>query len=67
MSVTFRAVEGYPNNTYITFVPDTSILDYYIHLEERNQKRSASKEYGEFMKKSIKTNVIRMDHLFHEF
>lgn len=67
MSVTFRAVEGYPTNTYITFSPDTSIVDYYIHRAERNQKRSASKEYGEFMKKSIKTNVIRMDHLFYEF
>ena len=67
MSVTFRAVEGYPNNTYITFMQDTSIVDYYIHREERNQKRSASKEYGEFMKKRIKTNVIRMDHLFYEF
>jgi isocitrate dehydrogenase kinase/phosphatase len=67
MSVTYKAVEGYPNNTYITFMPDTSIVDYYIHRAERGQKRSASKEYGEFMKKSIKTNVIRMDHLFHEF
>ena len=67
MSVTYKAVEGYPNNTYITFLPDTSIVDYYIHLAERNQKRSASKEHGEFMKKRIKTNVIRMDHLFHEF
>ena len=67
MSVTYKAVEGYPNNTYITFMPDTSIVDFYIHREERNQKRSASKEHGEFMKKRIKTNVIRMDHLFHEF
>jgi hypothetical protein len=67
LSVTYKAVDGNPVNTYMTFLPDNSIVDFYTHNVDRNQKRSNSKEFSEFWESRIKSSIIRTDHLFLEF
>ena len=63
LSVTWRAVDGYPTNTYLTILPDNSILDFYTHYADRQQKRNNSKEFNDSMKTGVKSNIIRIDHL----
>jgi hypothetical protein len=63
LSVTFRAVDGYPSNTYMTILPDNNILDFYTHYADRQQKRNNSKEFNDSMKTGVKSNITRIDHL----
>ncbi len=63
LSTTFRAVDGYPTNTYMTILPDNSILDFYTHYADRQQKRNNSKEFNDSMKTGVKSNITRIDHL----
>ncbi len=63
LSTTFRAVDGYPSNTYMTILPDNNILDFYTHYADRQQKRNNSKEFNDSMKTGVKYNTIRLDHL----
>jgi hypothetical protein len=63
LSVTFRAVDGYPTNTYMTILPDNSILDFYTHYADRQEKRNNSKEFNDSMKTGVKSNITRIDHL----
>ena len=63
LSVTWRAVDGYPTNTYMTILPDNSILDFYTHYADRQEKRKNSKEFNDSMKTGVKSNIIRLDHL----
>ena len=63
LSVTWRAVDGYPTNTYMTILPDNSILDFYTHYADRQQKRNNSKEFNDSMKTGVKSNLIKIDHL----
>jgi hypothetical protein len=63
LSVTFRAVDGYPSNTYMTILPDNNILDFYTHYADRQEKRKNSKEFNDSMKTGVKSNIIRIDHL----
>ncbi|MEY3126972.1 MAG: hypothetical protein RL273_1143 [Bacteroidota bacterium] len=63
LSVTWKAVEGYTSNTYLTIFPNTSIVDHYIDRAERIK----NKEFAEFLKNNLKTNVIKIDHLYTEF
>ena len=64
LSVTWRAVDGYPTNTYLTILPDNSILDFYTHYADRQQKRNNSKEYNDSSKTGVKSNITRIDHLW---
>jgi hypothetical protein len=63
LSTTFRAVDGYPSNTYMTILPDNSILDFYTKYADRQEKRKNSKEFNDSMKTGVKYNTIRLDHL----
>ena len=63
LSVTWRAVDGYPTNTYMTILPDNSILDFYTHYADRQKIRNNSKEFNDSMKKGVKSNLIKIDHL----
>jgi len=63
LSSTWRAVDGYPTNTYITILPDNSILDFYTKYADRQEKRKNSKEFNDSMKTGVKYNTIRLDHL----
>jgi len=63
LSSTWRATDGYPTNTYITILPDNSILDFYTHYADRQEKRKNSKEFNDSMKTGVKSNIIRLDHL----
>ena len=63
LSVTYRAVDGYPTNTYMTILPDNSILDFYTKYADRKEKRKNSKEFNDSMKTGVKYNTIRLDHL----
>jgi hypothetical protein len=63
LSVTWRATDGYPTNTYITILPDNSILDFYTKYADRQEKRKNSKEFNDSMKTGVKSNIIRLDHL----
>ena len=63
LSVTWRATDGYPSNTYMTILPDNSILDFYTHYADRQQKRNNSKEFNDSMKTGVKSNITRIDHL----
>ena len=63
LSSTWRAVDGYPTNTYITILPDNSILDFYTKYADRQEKRKNSKEFNDSMKTGVKYNIIRLDHL----
>jgi len=63
LSTTFRAVDGYPSNTYMTILPDNSILDFYTKYADRKEKRKNSKEFNDSMKTGVKYNTIRLDHL----
>ena len=63
LSSTWRATDGYPTNTYITILPDNSILDFYTKYADRQEKRKNSKEFNDSMKTGVKYNTIRLDHL----
>jgi hypothetical protein len=63
LSSTWRATDGYPTNTYITILPDNSILDFYTHYADRQEKRKNSKEFNDSMKKGVVSNITRIDHL----
>ena len=67
LSVTWRAVDGYPTNTYMTILPDNSILDFYTHYADRQQKRNNSKEFNDSMKTGVKSNLIKIDHLYRVY
>jgi hypothetical protein len=43
LSVTWRATDGYPTNTYITILPDNSILDFYTKYADRQEKTAEAK------------------------
>jgi hypothetical protein len=62
--IVFKAMYGYPVNTYLVFVPDRSKLDYYKHADERNAQRRKNKDYVVLAKQlnQLRTS-IRMDHL----
>ena len=64
LSVTWRAVDGYPTNTYMTLIPDNSILDFYTHFTERQKIRKNSKEFNDFDNTTVNTNINRIDHLW---
>lgn len=64
LSVTWRAVDGYPTNTYMTLIPDNSILDFYTHFTERQKIRRNSKEFNDFDNTTVITNIVRIDHLW---
>ena len=63
LSVTWRAVDGYPTNTYMTILPDNSILDFYTHYADRQKIRNNSKEFNDSIKTGVKSNLIKIDHL----
>ena len=67
LSVTWRAVDGYPTNTYLTILPDNSILDFYTQFADRQQKRNNSKEFNDSMKTGVKSNLIKIDHLYRVY
>ena len=64
LSVTWKAIDGYSTNTYMTLVPDNSILDFYTHYTERQKIRKNSKEYNDLNNTTVITNTIRIDHLW---
>jgi len=62
--IVYKAMYGYPVNTYMVLIPDKSKIDYYMHQDERNAKRKNNKDYTEIYKKEDKLrSIIRMDHL----
>lgn len=62
--IIYKAVDGYPNNTYMMILPDKSRLDYYSHQEERNAKRKGNAKLAAINKKASQLRTtIRMDHL----
>ena len=67
LSVTWRAVDGYPTNTYMTILPDNSISDFYNHYAERQKIRNNSKEFNDSMKTGVKSNLIRLDYLYRVY
>ena len=64
LSVTWRAIDGYSTLTYMTLIPDNSILDFYTHFTERQKIRKNSKEYNDFNNTTVITNINRIDHLW---
>jgi hypothetical protein len=62
--IVYKAIYGYPVNTYLVFVPEKSKLDFCKFQDERNAIRKNNKEYVEIEKKrtQLKT-TIRIDHL----
>ncbi len=62
--IIYKAMYGYPINTYLVLVPDKSKLDYYKHADERNAERRKNKDYMALAKQlnQLRT-TIRMDHL----
>lgn len=62
--IVYRAVDGYPNNTFMLILADKSRLDYYTHQDERNAKRKGQTKLAEINKQvSQLRTMIRMDHL----
>ena len=62
--IIYKAVDGYPNNTYMMILPDKSRLQYYTHQEERNAKRKGQTKLAELNKRANQLRtMIRMDHL----
>jgi predicted nuclease of restriction endonuclease-like RecB superfamily len=62
--IMYRAVDGYPNNTYMMILPDKSRLQYYTHQDERNAKRKGQTKLAELNKKASQLRTtIRLDHL----
>jgi predicted nuclease of restriction endonuclease-like RecB superfamily len=62
--IMYKAVDGYPNNTYMMILPDKSRLQYYTHQEERNAKRKGQTKMAELNKKASQLRTtIRLDHL----
>jgi len=62
--IMYKAVDGYPNNTYMMILPDKSRLQYYTHQEERNAKRKGQTKLAELNKKASQLRTtIRLDHL----
>ena len=64
LSVTWKAIDGYSTNTYMTLIPDNSILDFYTHFTERQKIRRNSKEFNDFNNTTVITNINRIDHLW---
>ena len=62
--IVYKAIYGYPVNTYMVFLPGKSKLDFYKYQDERNAIRKNNKEYVEIEKKrtQLKT-TLRIDHL----
>ena len=62
--IVYRAVDGYPNNTFMLLLPDKSRLEYYTNQEERNAKRKGNAKLTELNKKASKLRtIIRIDYL----
>ena len=62
--IVYRAVDGYPNNTFMLILADKSRLDYYTHQEERNAKRKGNAKLTALNKQASQLRtIIRIDHL----
>lgn len=62
--IMYKAVDGYPNNTYMMILPDKSRLDYYTHQDERNAKRKGNTKLAALNKRASQLRtIIRFDHL----
>jgi hypothetical protein len=62
--IVYKAVEGYPINTYMMILPDKSILNYYTHQYERNLARKSQPKLLDLSKKARQLRtVVRIDHL----
>ncbi len=62
--IMYKAVDGYPNNTYKMILPDKSRLDYYTHQDERNAKRKGNMKLAALNKLASQLRtIIRFDHL----
>ena len=60
--IVYRAVDGYPNNTFMLILPEKSRLAYYTHQEERNAKRKGNAKLTELNKKASKLcTIVRID------
>jgi len=61
----FRCTEGYPTNTYLVFLPDKSLMDYYKNRDMRYSKRAQFKNDYDPMRR-LATDlslIVRIDHL----
>ena len=62
--IMYKAVDGYPNNTYMMILPDKSRLDYYKNQEDRNAKRKGNTKLAALNKRASQLRtIIRFDHL----
>lgn len=62
--IMYKAVDGYPNNTYMMILPDKSRLDYYTHQDDRNAKRKGNTKLAALNKRASQLRtIIRFDHL----
>lgn len=62
--IMYKAVDGYPNNTYMMILPDKSRLDYYTHQDDRNAKRKGNAKLAALNKRASQLRtIIRFDHL----
>jgi hypothetical protein len=62
--IIYRAMDGYPTNTYMMILPDKSRIDYYTHQNERNAIRKNNPKIGELSKKAqALRSTIRIDYL----
>lgn len=62
--IMYKAVDGYPNNTYMMILPDKSRLDYYTHQDDRNAKRKGNTKLAAINKRASQLRtIIRFDHL----
>lgn len=62
--IIYKAIEGYPSNTYMMILPDKSIVDYYTNQGARNAKRKGNAKSTELSKKAAQLRTgVRMDHL----
>lgn len=62
--ITYQAIEGYSNNTFMLLLPDRSRLDYYTHQTARNETRKGNQKMTELNQKAAKfRNPIRIDYL----
>lgn len=63
--IVYRALDGYPTNTYMIIIADKSRLAYYTKLEERNTKRKSDSKLAGLNKQiGNLTTLERMDHLY---
>jgi len=62
--IVYKAIDGYPSNTYMMILPDKSRIDYYTHQNERNAKRKTNPKMAELSKKAQQLrSTIRIDYL----